>query len=60
MPLSLEQTRKRKRANEALLCNVKRTTFEGSSHEVHDYSNRTDATIVCCESRMEFIVTHEE
>ncbi len=28
------QARKRKRAGEALVCNVKRTTFEGNSHEV--------------------------
>lgn len=28
------QARKRKRANEALVCNVKRTTFEGNSNEV--------------------------
>ncbi|CAM9600578.1 unnamed protein product [Ectocarpus sp. 12 AP-2014] len=28
------EARKRKRAGEALVCNVKRTTFEGNSHEV--------------------------
>ena len=28
------KARKRKRASEALVCNVKRTTFEGNSHEV--------------------------